>query len=1372
MSCLHELFEHQADRRPRSPAIVSGDLTLSYEDLERRANQLARALRAQGVKTGELVGLFVERSPYAIVAILATLKAGAAYLPLDPSHPADRTRHILAEAAIATVITEEALRGKALDCLEASSGQDRKDGAAPRVQVISLDDPSRPWRAQATTRLPRDETGVASSDLCYVLYTSGSTGRPKGVMTEHRNTVAFVGAFNQVLRLTEADRVFQGFSLGFDGSVEEMWMAFSNGAALVVPPRGAARFGDDLAQLITRGQVTVFSTVPTSLALLSYDALPTVRLLIVSGERCPDEAVRRWSTPGRRMLNVYGPTETTVNATAAECVAGRVVTIGKALPGYGLHILDERGAAVQHGEQGELFITGPGVARGYLGQPELTTRHFGGLPPGAVPGAPARRADESGGRAYRTGDLVSLDADGELLFHGRLDNQIKVRGYRIELSEIENVLCEHASIRTAAVTVVQPDGNPTLAAYVLAQDARAGISRNGILSHLTARLPPYMIPGFLDVLEALPTLASGKVDRPRLPPPVAALVRTDRALRPPGDALEADLLASYARLLKNEAISTDDDFFLTLGGYSLLAAQLVSALRKDLGLEVAIRDIYSHPTIASLAAHLRSKRAGRSPATRGHASATARVTSLAKAPTTEGRLGGAARLTRTACAVLQALGLYAVYGVLALPFLGTLIPFHRWKTGELSFGSCLEVCSLVWLATWPALLGLSVVAKWTLIGRYRAGSYPLWGWYYLRFWLVRRFQMISGSSLLAGTPLLPLYLRSMGARVGKGCVVNTPFFGIFDLTRIGDDTSIAVETQLLGYRVEDGHLIIGSVDIGSRCFVGTHCAIGLNVHMGDDARLDDQSLLPDGGWIPAGESRRGSPAQPGRVNVPEPPRGSPFQRWRPVLWGAAHLSALYLIFLLLIPAEIPGCALLWWAEEAHSVGWLIAALPVVGTMTIATFCLSLAALNHLILPSVRPGVYRIGSLFYLRKWASDALMQLSRVFARPIYTTIYLPSWLRLLGAKIGRRAEISTVSQISPKLTHIGDQSFFADGSMVGGNRVHRGLFELRESRIGRRSFVGNGAILPVGASLGDNCLLGCLSAPPAGHQRTPDGTEWLGSPSFALPHRPRHGGFDPSVTHEPTTKLIAQRLLIDGLRIVLPSTLVTAAMVALSTVVEYGRERLPIAEWLLGIPLAEMAIAAATLGTVVLLKQLLVGTFVPTVKPLWSIFVWLNEALNGIYETVAAPTLTLLLGTPFAAPWLRLLGCRIGRDVYLETTLFSEFDLVHLGDGVALNAGAVIQNHLFEDRIMKVSVVEIGDRCTVGNMAVVLYDTEMQAGSSVGPLSLLMKGETLPPHTRWSGIPTALEVPAAARLALVDMPPALAPEGTRDGGFWERSL
>ncbi len=1356
MSCLHHLFEREVDRHPESPAIVCGDAAMSYAEVEERANQLARHLRSRGVATGELVGLMVERSPDAILAILSILKAGAAYLPLDPTHPPERIRHILADASITTVVSEGKLGAEALGVVDAAG-----------ASVVAVDDPCQPWQALSTMRLSPEQTGVSPSDLCYVLYTSGSTGRPKGVMAEHRNVVEFVHAFNEVVQLNQRDRVFQGFSLGFDGSVEEMWMAFSNGAALVVPDRGAARFGDDLALLVAGGNVTVFSTVPTSLAMMTH-TLPSVRLLIVSGERCPPEAVARWATPGRRMLNVYGPTETTVNTTVAACTPGRPVTIGRPLHGYGVHILDEEGRAVAHGERGELFITGPCLARGYLGQRELTEERFAPLPVGS--GAP-------GTRAYRTGDLVSVDRAGDLLFHGRLDNQVKVRGYRIELSEIESVLVEDEAIRAAAVIAVNgdgaPDGPPTLAAYVVARDLAAGIDRNRLLANLTARLPAYMVPASLDVLEAFPTLPSGKVDRKRLPRPQAALVRTDRAMRAPSDALEADLLATYARVLRNEAISIDDDFFLALGGYSLLAAQLVSELRKALGVEVAIRDVYNHPTIAALAVHLRAKGAGRA---RERVRAPAPPAIESDAAPAGPSLGVTARAVRAAFAGAQALGLYLVYAVMALPYYGIYFAAAAWRAGRLSAGSCVGLSLLVLTGIWPALLLLSIAAKWILIGRYRPGAYRLRSWYYVRFWLARRFQLISGSGYLCGTPFLAVYLRALGAKVGRGCTISTPFFGAFDLLRIGDDTSIGAETQILGYRVEDGMLHIGSVDIGSRCYVGTHAAVGLDAWMSDDTRLDDQSLLPDDTRIPAGEARRGSPAQPAEVRLPSlamaRDRAPLRRRW--AMLGALQLLAYAGLFIALLPTVVPGWMLISLAEDSHRLGWVLAAIPAAGTLTIAVFCLWLVVLNHLVLPSVEPGVYRVDSLFYVRKWCSDLLMQLSRTIARPIYTTIYLPAWLRMLGARIGRRAEISTVSQISPKLTHIGAQSFFADGSMIGGNRIHRGLLELAESRIGRRSFVGNGAILPVGASLGNDCLLGCLSAPPTANARTPDGTEWLGSPSFALPRRPRVGGFNRAVTHEPTRKLIAQRLLVDALRIVLPATIVTGVLVAFSALASATHDRLSLGLWLLSVPLIEIGLSAAALLSVVAVKLTLIGTFVPTMQPLWSMFVWLNEALNGTYESVAAPVLTLLLGTPFVAPWLRMLGCKIGRDVYLETTLFSEFDLVQIGHGAALNAGAVIQNHLFEDRIMKASIVQIGDRCTVGNMAVVLYDTEMKDGSLVGPLSLLMKGETLAAETRWLGIPTAEAArPVAMPPVAAEAPVAgVAPEVARDVAWLEQSL
>jgi non-ribosomal peptide synthetase-like protein len=1308
-SLLHHVFEAQADLRPSATAIACGARTIAYAELEAQANRLARHLRARGVRDGALVGLLVERSPEAIVAILASLKAGAAYVPLDPTHPLERSRHVAGEAKLALVIAQETTAA-----LAEQLGR----------EVVKLDGADGSWRSMPAERLSGDEVRTTPADLAYVLYTSGSTGRPKGVMTEHSNVVSFIESFNRLLRLSAADRVFQGFALGFDGSVEEMWMAFSNGGSLAVPASGSARFGNDLARVISEAGATVFSTVPTSLSMIS-DGLPSVRLLIVSGEPCPKEAVDRWAVDGRRMLNVYGPTETTVNATAAECTPGASVTIGKPLDGYEMHVLDETGGRVAEGAVGELFIGGPGVSRGYLGQPDLTAKHFVELrdPAGATR------------RAYRTGDLVSRGADGDLRFFGRADHQVKVRGYRIELSEIEAVLLEHPRVRSAVATVVQREQAPEIAAFVVAREGPS-ISpedRAAIRALLAARLPIYMLPAFLEVLPELPTLASGKVDRKQLPSPATPFVDDARPLRGPRSELEATLLQAYCRVFKNEAISIDDDFFHKLGGYSLLAARLVSDLRRDLDLRVAIRDVYDHPTVADLAAHL------------GEVARLARPRQVPGAATPGGVSRVASRqmyerlsaVTRVAGRALQCAVLYVIFGLLASPLLAWFLPFHAWEHGMLSATHFAAAMGLGILGLWPALLALSVAVKWLVIGRYRPGAYPLWGSYYLRWWIVSRFQLLAAPAALAGTPLLPLYFRCMGARVGRNCTIDTVHASAFDLIRIGDDTSIGSETQLLGYRVEDGLFLLGSIDIGSRCFVGIHSALGLDVRMANDARLDDLSLLPDKSSMASGESRRGSPARRGTVVVPEGAESSSPRRR--ALFGALHALVIYGLGIALLPSMLPSFLLCAWAWRRAGEAGVLLSLPVAGILGMLSFCLWIPLIKAIVLPRARPGVYAVLSLFYLRKWTADMLMRASHTLAKPLYTTIYLPPWLRLLGARIGRRAEISTVSQISPELTEIGDHSFFADGSMIAGRRVHRGRLELSASRIGKRSFVGNSAILPVGASLGDGCLLGCLSAPPEGVDRTPDGTEWLGSPSFELPNRPRLEGFDASVTHEPTPKLIAQRLGVDALRIAIPSMLAALQLGGLEALVARAYDRLPTAIFFLVFPALVIATLTAALLCVVATKKVLIGTFQPTIRPLWSMYVWLNEAVNGTYETVAAPVLTFLLGTPFCVPWLRMMGCRIGRHVYFETTLFSEFDLVHVGDFAALNAGAVIQNHLFEDRIMKASTLRVGDECSVGPMAVVLYDTEMQPGSTVGPLSLLMKGETVPARTRWLGIPTA---------------------------------
>ena len=501
-------------------------------------------------------------------------------MPIDPSCPPDRARHIFTEAGVALLLSENKL---------AAAASRFFDG-----KRILVDDEADDIAGQCTVRPSCEAVAPAPNDLCYVLYTSGTTGRPKGVMTEHRNVVQFASAFNDVCQITPADRVYQGFSLGFDGSVEEMWMAFSNGAALVVGTTETARISEEVADLFTRQKVTVFSTVPTLLSMIGDD-LPSVRLIIVSGEACPPELVRNWAKPGRRMLNVYGPTETTVNTTVAECVPERPITIGRPLRGYDTYILSERMLPVQDGEQGELFIGGVGLARGYLGQPELTDKHFINC---SVNGNGAVH------RLYRTGDLVQLSNDGELLFLGRIDSQVKIRGYRIELAEIESVLREHHTVHQSVVNVYEHDGLKELAAFVVGHRNNGSVDRDDLLRHLRDRLPLYMVPTYLDVIDSLPQLASGKVDRKRLPKPTAPLVSAKNNYVAPRNDIERKIASVWEQLLKVSPIGIHDDFFMDLGGYSLLAAQMITQLRKEFTHDLALQDVYSHPTIEQFAKHV------------------------------------------------------------------------------------------------------------------------------------------------------------------------------------------------------------------------------------------------------------------------------------------------------------------------------------------------------------------------------------------------------------------------------------------------------------------------------------------------------------------------------------------------------------------------------------------------------------------------------------------------------------------------------------------------------------------------------------------------------------------------------------------------
>jgi non-ribosomal peptide synthetase-like protein len=718
--------------------------------------------------------------------------------------------------------------------------------------------------------------------------------------------------------------------------------------------------------------------------------------------------------------------------------------------------------------------------------------------------------------------------------------------------------------------------------------------------------------------------------------------------------------------------------------------------------------------------------------------ATVRVDKQACQSSSRACIESVPRLTRWTVYGLQALSLAVGYGLITAPLLVFVLLVFGVLKGTASLTTLIIFTVLMSLFALPLSIGFAIGLKWLIVRRYKPGRYPLWSFYYFRWWLATRVQAVSGMVLFEGTPLMSLFYRLMGAKIGRNCLIDTSLCAIYDLVTIGDDTCIGSRTQLLGYRVENGMLLIGQIEIGSRCFIGSHSAIGLNSKISDDASLDDLSMLPDGTTIPASQSWRGSPAEPGEVSLPPIDAQVAKNRW-PFVYGLVFFIASEIIGDAMLLALVPPLLLVAGAYLAWGVGGAIVTAYASLPMSLMAFCLIAAFVKTIVLRRTQPGVYPVESLYFLRKWVVDVLFRVSGRVLYTVYSTVYLSPWLRLLGAKVGRRAEVAMVGQMTPDLTVLGDESFIADGATIGGRRYYRGHVQIGVSRIGCRTFVGNSSLLPVGTAIGNNSLLGVMSIPPAAPgSAVVDNSEWLGSPPFRLPQRQMVDGFHVTQTYRPTLRRYAVRAMFDAVRILLPYYIGLTSVLAFVAAAILGSFYLPVWCMFLLLPLISTLLAFAAALSVVLVKKLLIGTFHPVVKPLWSTYVWRNEVLNGAFETIAAPALAPMMGTPFFSWYLRLLGCKIGKHAFIQTTYFSEFDLVEIGDYAALNYGVVVQNHLFEDRIMKSSYLKIGDECSVGHMSVILYDTQMQQGSVIDALSLLMKGETLPPNTRWIGIPT----------------------------------
>ncbi|MFM1724724.1 amino acid adenylation domain-containing protein [Rhodococcus sp. PAM 2766] len=577
---LPQILSAAASADPARAALVSGDETVSYRDLDERSSRLARTLIARGARPESVVAVALTRSIESVVAVWAVAKSGAAFVPVDPNYPADRVAHMVSDSSALLGIT----RTEHVGVLPAALPWIVLDDAA------TVDDVAARSAAPVTAA---DRTGpLRVTDAAYVIYTSGSTGVPKGVVVTHTGLAAFAAEQVERYGIEAGSRTLHFASPSFDASILELLMAFGAGATMVIAPT-TVYGGHELAELLRTHHVTHAFVTPAALASVDPTCLEALRTVVVGGEACSAELVARWA-PGRRMFNAYGPTEATVASNISDAlVPGEPVTIGRAIRGADAYVLDGRLRPVPAGVPGELYLAGAGVARGYLGRPALTAERFVANPFGAP-----------GSRLYRTGDMVRTTDARVLEYVGRADDQVKLRGFRIELGEIESVLARHDAVAQTAVVVLRDQ----LVAYVVAAADRS-IEATALKEFAARSLTAYMVPAAFVILDRLPLTGSGKLDRTALPEPEFEA----REFQAPTTPVEEAVASVFAEVLGAERVGRDDDFF-ALGGNSLLATQVAARLGAALDSTVPVRVLFDASTVESLAARVSASTGGRAKA--------------------------------------------------------------------------------------------------------------------------------------------------------------------------------------------------------------------------------------------------------------------------------------------------------------------------------------------------------------------------------------------------------------------------------------------------------------------------------------------------------------------------------------------------------------------------------------------------------------------------------------------------------------------------------------------------------------------------------------------------------------------------------------
>jgi non-ribosomal peptide synthetase-like protein len=1284
------------------PAARAGTprLSLTYGDLIARSWSIQYALAPS--LTGEsIVAVFLPRTnPDAFAALLGLMRAGAAYTGLDPSFPDGRLHSILTDARPVAVLTDRAggerLRSIGIDAHRLLFVESIPEAGSP---------PPRPaW--------------LSPSTLAYVIYTSGTTGAPKGVCIEHRAIANLVASDIGEFGLGPGDRVAQNSSLSYDSSVEEMWMALAAGGTVVVMDDETARSGPDLLNWLETEAISVLCPPPTMLRATGARTLggrvPALKLIYAGGEALTTDVAEIWA-PGRRFVNGYGPTECAVVATRCDVVAGEPIAIGRPIPHLTAHVLDDALEDVERGQAGELCLGGAGLARGYLHQAGLSASRF--------PHHPAH------GRLYRTGDLVRQTGDGALWYLGRADSQVKLRGYRVELEEIEAHLARLPGVRAAACRV---DGaaRATLTAHLVTDGALPSLE--SVRQALGRTLPTYMLPGVIRAAASLPTGASGKLDRAALPETIDAPSSAVDAHSVGRTGAERQVETTLRRLLGAGApIALETDFFRELGADSLLAAELVTELRafpETSGLTV--RDAYEAPTIAALGA-----RAGRT---------QTRAVPAPRRRTPRESNGRPMWVTVAQIAWLAAELLVISGGLGILIF--SAVPWLLARTNRLDLlVAVLPLAAALGLLLYvPAAVAVAVAMKRIAIGTYVPSRAPVWGAMYLRNWIVCETARRIPWRLLEGTGFQLAALRALGAKIGRRVHIHRGVDlqqGGWDLLDIGDDVTIGQEVVIRLVDLEDERIVVAAVRIGARSTIEVRASVGGGATIGDGAYITALSSVPAGTNVPAGERWDGVPGRAAGA-APEAPAVDRSHDWSPGALGAAMLAArLWSLLatpslLALATAAALGSGTLS-VSAADLVNWLrapiwnqqivliclacgLASVP----LAVVTQALSIRALGR-----VRPGVISRWNPAYFRIWAKTDLVRRAGDW---LSGTLMWPVWLRLAGMKVGRDCEISTIIDVVPELVTIGPHTFFADGVYLGCPLVHRGTVRLSATALGRDVFLGNHVVIPGGCVVPDGVLIGVCTV--ANDQSMVPTTSWFGHPPFELT-RPRATA-DRALTHEPSPVRVVNRWMWELGRFAIPVVPWLILALGAQLLVRVADARPDTGAWALPLLLSGAGVLMCLL--VLALKWGLLGRVRPGEHALWSCWCSRWDFLYMAWGRLARPFLARFEGTLLLAWYLRAMGMRIGRRVVLGGGFAQvvDPDMIQIDDDATVHA--LFQAHTFEDRMLKIDRVRIRARSNVGCGAVLFYGVDVGEDASVAPQSVIMKRERLRRGGYYEGCPS----------------------------------